>query len=80
MKHTSSAPGGLTEAVVSTGDAPNASEDVFSAFASAGIPVSEMYFRESSLESIFLELTEGSIFGDGEGEEDEDGGEAEDED
>ena len=76
VKHTSSAPGGLTEAVVSTGDSPNASEAVFSAFASAGIPVSEMYFRESSLESIFLELTEGSIFGD---DEDEDEDEKEDE-
>ena len=77
VKHTSSAPGGLTEAVVSTGDSPNASEAVFSAFASAGIPVSEMYFRESSLESIFLELTEGSIFGDGDEEDDEDDGDGE---
>ena len=68
VKQTAAAAGGLTEAVVSA-DGEGVSEKMFAAFASAGISVSEMYFRESSLESIFLELTEGSIYG----EEREDG-------
>ena len=66
--------GGLTEAVVKSGagrEAEGAFRDkVFFAFASAGIPINEMYHRESSLESIFLELTEKDIYG---GPEEDDG-------
>ncbi len=65
---------GITEAVVKSGagrEAEGAFRDkVFFAFSSAGIPIREMYHRESSLESIFLELTEKDIYG---GAEEDDG-------
>jgi len=61
--HLASAGQGLTEAVVSAGSDTLVSEKLFAAFAGAGIPVNEMFFRESSLENIFLKLTESTIYG-----------------
>ncbi|MCQ2426822.1 MAG: ABC transporter ATP-binding protein [Clostridia bacterium] len=85
--HVGNAGHGLCEGVVSAESDTMVSEKVFAAFAAAGIPVSELYFRESSLENIFLKLTESSIYGDddavaasdnGPDGEDGEGGDAED--